>query len=376
MLLQTTTNLIGSDPHQSPKKALVPGASDPLARMAASAASAAFAPGIHTTSEIARAAAAKVASEAAASSKDNVCHSATTSSCKSSGPAISQVGWPLNVSSTEGVVEVNSCWAHRFQFPGKRNDTILCVPQKNGNRNFGGVLHMMWFGSPPSSFDEVVKVMPKYDFTQVSPCKQVWIVTRNPYTRFLSLYLQKVSVNCLHDQSVDKKLCLLEKNRLAFKLGYEASKPPDFPEFVHLVDRWTTKYGNHLCSIDHHMCSQVAGCVFRDAAALRVLKLEEMSTWFPSFAEELGLTENDLSGSKWTSFSGQPCYYTSTGDCADMLKTIEKTDHVVLDHVHATSASSQTAVYTPEAAALVYKFYKKDFEILGYPLWDGRGEVV
>ncbi len=68
----------------------------------------------------------------------------------------------------------------------------MCVPQKNGNRNFGALFHYLNYHRPPRSSMEVDTKMKAYDRTPVSPCDEVWIVARNPYTRLLSLYLQKV----------------------------------------------------------------------------------------------------------------------------------------------------------------------------------------
>ena len=37
------------------------------------------------------------------------------------------------------------CQAHRLRLPS--SSSVLCVPQKNGNRNFGGLVARLWTGS-------------------------------------------------------------------------------------------------------------------------------------------------------------------------------------------------------------------------------------
>ena len=107
------------------------------------------------------------------------------------------------------------CEAHRLRFPKRCGHTVLCVPQKNGNRDFSLLIYAMTYGAIPQqemAMDTKLKHA-GLSMTTVSTRDTVYVVSRNPYTRLLSLYLDKVlrcfgvgantgrkrRVNCDHD---------------------------------------------------------------------------------------------------------------------------------------------------------------------------------
>ena len=75
----------------------------------------------------------------------------------------------------------------------------------------------------------------------------------------------------------------------------------------------------------------------------------------------------------WEKFSGKSCYYSSTGNCDDMLRSIDPDKvEVAMGNFHATGASNRLHEhYDRKTAEIVSRLYADDFEILGYPLWDG-----
>ena len=93
--------------------------------------------------------------------------------------------------------------AHLFHFPTKVYNhqgqrPILCVPQKNGNKQFGGLvsMHAAWNNKkPPVSGEQVDGDMSRFERHGHVLQKQtgnhhqehVYFVARNPYTRILSL---------------------------------------------------------------------------------------------------------------------------------------------------------------------------------------------
>ena len=107
------------------------------------------------------------------------------------------------------------CQAHRLRFPTQCGRSVLCVPQKNGNRDFSLLIYAMTYGKIPQQ--EISKgekgKHPDVWMTTVTATDTVYVVSRNPYTRLLSTYLDKVlrcfgegektgkkgSVNCDHD---------------------------------------------------------------------------------------------------------------------------------------------------------------------------------
>ena len=53
-------------------------------------------------------------------------------------------------------------YGHDFVFPPP-SGVRLCVPQKNGNRNWGTLLHRLWFGTVPETIDQLLTRMSKFD---------------------------------------------------------------------------------------------------------------------------------------------------------------------------------------------------------------------
>ena len=86
------------------------------------------------------------------------------------------------------------CQAHRLRFPTQCGRSVLCVPQKNGNRDFGLLIYAMTYGQIPQQ--EISKrekgKHPDLWMTTVTATDTVYVVSRNPYTRLLSTYLDKV----------------------------------------------------------------------------------------------------------------------------------------------------------------------------------------
>ena len=100
--------------------------------------------------------------------------------------------------------------AHVFSFPTKvRNSEgqrpLLCVPQKNGNKQFGGFVFAAWNNKPAISGEGVDRDMKHWEKHYLAPSSRlgqeshVYFVARNPYTRILSMYLQKVVNACISD---------------------------------------------------------------------------------------------------------------------------------------------------------------------------------
>lgn len=229
---------------------------------------------------------------------------------------------------------------------------------------------MMTQGTVPTSIEDVIDQMYTYSAREVSSCDRVWLVARNPYTRILSLYLQKVAGACV-------------SGGLGCRTDYDdqqlGKNVTSFEDFVAAVAEKASSKPHGACGIDDHLCSQVSGCLFAAAADVAVLKLERQATWFPCLVDTLGVAHEALAGPKWQNVSGQPCFYAPTGDCsAPLLSTVDGAPSVpVVDHVHGTGADAAVSQhYTAKAAAVVTELYREDLEALGYPEWDGSQPFV
>ena len=147
---------------------------------------------------------------------------------------------------------------------------MLCVPQKNGNRDFSLLIYAMTYGAIPQqemAMDTKLKHA-GLSMTTVTAADTVYVISRNPYTRLLSLYLDKVlrcfgvgantgrkrRVNCDHD-------LLSQSGAFPDEIADVERKPknaPSFATFVKLVEEATERYD--LCQVDHHLCLQSQGC--------------------------------------------------------------------------------------------------------------------
>lgn len=214
--------------------------------------------------------------------------------------------------------------AHLFSFHRNVRDAeglhpLLCVPQKNGNKQFGGLVYSAWHNKPAKDGYQVDSDMKHWEIHSLDPTKSashkshVYFVARNPYTRILSMYLQKVVNACI---SGGQKGCNKPK-------GWHGIKPStSFERFVEIIEKRVEKRGS-LCGISHHVCQQVETCLTNTlpAAQVTVIRVEEESCWFPCLVQQIGVKPKVLSKG-WEQFSGQSCYYSATGNCSGELLII------------------------------------------------------
>ena len=169
------------------------------------------------------------------------------------------------------------CQAHRLRLPNS-SSVLLCVPQKNGNRNFGALVARLWTGNVPTN-PQLAKIeMAPFDNTTVTDTNEVLLVARDPRSRLLSFYLHQIypgsarASYCRHSPSCQDH---------ARKIGFDPNEPPRFAQFVELVARRAKQRGGDTCFVEHHLCSQVSGCLFGvRVRSTTVLKLEEMPLWY------------------------------------------------------------------------------------------------
>lgn len=240
----------------------------------------------------------------------------------------------------------------------------LGLPQKNGNRNWGTLLHRLWFGTVPETIDQLLTRMSKFDASlrpeSAIRTKNILVlfIARNPYTRILSQYLNHIAGSCVLG-----------------KLGCEARSSQTFEEYVDEVyHKFRGKYKGNICLIDKHLCWQHSSC--RSLRTGRgppiILRLENQPLWWNCFLRLLEVDPQILEGKEWLSLSSQPCYYTPSDECGKTSSSINK---VYVGPVHGTNATGRVLnYYTKKAARLVTKMYHDDLLLLNYPKWGGPPE--
>ena len=253
-----------------------------------------------------------------------------------------------------------ACEAHRFRL----GTDVLCVPQKNGNKVWSAISHVSRQGRAPSSSEEAKAGSDDCDAFAASD--RVLFIARNPYVRLLSFYNDKV---------VGRR----EEVALSLNVSQAALGNLTFPQFVGALQRHRQATHEPPCAVDHHLCSQLSGCLYAGARSLRVLKLERQRVWFPCLVAALRLNGSALVGPEWRSFAHRDCFYAPDGVCSSesspgilsMRQLLE-----VVGSVHPTNASNTYMDhYTRAAAAFVTSAYRDDLHVLGYPAWSGEGEI-
>ena len=248
--------------------------------------------------------------------------------------------------------------AHLFRFPagGKH----LCVPQKNGNRNFGALLHAAWVGSPPADEKDLLEHMHRYDLPAGKLRNgHIYFVARNPYARLLSEFLNHQVGQCVRGSLGCAATTNLPANRTGFETWVST-----------LYQRWLNS-GRDTCKLGNkHLCSQLSGCAYPPPACVRVLHLEKQRGWFGCLLRQTAVSSALLVGEAWRPFAGTPCYLpNSTGACVDWADAAasETAESVFVGPVHGTAASNQLDVYyTPLSVHHVSVMYARDIAVLGY----------
>jgi len=217
------------------------------------------------------------------------------------------------------------------------------------------------------------------------------VFVRNPYTRLLSSYLDKVV-----------GLGGGEGSRISFN--------GDFAAFVKMVckeklDRLQGKSCKHDCVLrDEHISPQSGRCGLNQGFAYdMILRVEEQPMWYETLIKMLGLTKTvrTFDGTLPSgegghhayrlSHNASNCFYKPPGlECADLFTTEEpkmyqgestsgdstksqKHHHGNKQTGHAILATDHIAeYYTPAIAHAVTALYTDDFFLFDYPTWNGE----
>eukprot|EP00510_Aplanochytrium_minuta_P003328 CAMPEP_0184007556 /NCGR_PEP_ID=MMETSP0954-20121128/1403_1 /TAXON_ID=627963 /ORGANISM="Aplanochytrium sp, Strain PBS07" /LENGTH=261 /DNA_ID=CAMNT_0026286407 /DNA_START=345 /DNA_END=1131 /DNA_ORIENTATION=+ len=192
-----------------------------------------------------------------------------------------------------------------------------------------------------------------------------FMIVKNPYTRFLSGYLDKIELQGL---------------RKYFPPGFD--KGSNFTDFVEGYSKVPLDEMNKHFRPITHQCNIPIGMTYD-----YILDVERLSEWYELFVQHLEIKEEAQHG--WNIqtkyFKGhKECFYTTPGkDCAEMFLQPEQSrqrefsldKEAAPETFHATgSASKLDKYYTPETAIQVSKILKNDIACFGYSFWNGRGK--
>ena len=275
-----------------------------------------------------------------------------------------------------------------FLVPTKR--AILCLVHKGGSTTWKLALlraqkqarryHRLQrspHSRPPSGNTAL-------DFTAAAQNRSVprLMMVRNPYSRILSAYLDKV---------------VLQQTRKlwpsSLKYGTVPSKNRTVPSFRDFVQAVTA----HSEILDRHFQPLSNLCLIDDGTGALshrydfFLKVEQMERWYLPFVRLLGIeptlrTGWNLTTHWWKAREGRDCFYTPLHvSCADFhggAREVARTSKGMSEDAskgaatpasfHATQADGKLGrYYDVELAAAVTQHAAADFKTFGYPVWDG-----
>mmetsp|Transcript_7201 Transcript_7201/g.12132 ORF Transcript_7201/g.12132 Transcript_7201/m.12132 type:complete len:283 (+) Transcript_7201:182-1030(+) len=263
-----------------------------------------------------------------------------------------------------------------FLVPSKR--AILCLSEKVGSTTWKFALlraqpaawryHDLDYSphiKPPSgtSADEFAAAVAK----SAAPR---FMLVRNPYSRFLSAYLDKVRLQ--------NKTALWPRR---FRDGLDHS-------FAALINA-TCAPG--VKDVDRHFLPLSRSCLMSKPGAAPshpydfFLKVEQIERWYLPFVRAIGLestVKHGWNASTYWWHSQRDCFYAPAGvTCAVFHKLDSATAASAAPPAqgtsmpasfHATGADSQlNTYYTPKLAEAVTRCAENDLAIFGYPRWNG-----
>lgn len=256
-----------------------------------------------------------------------------------------------------------------------RTEALACVHQKNGNRFWGGLFYSGVTNKVPANQGDPVRW---FKHSKMDCSVPRFVITRSPYARVLSLFLDKFK-GC-GENCKPHPINLYDTN------GRKLPRSASFEEFMEAVARQAKRRPLCMIFVRKHMCSQLSGCLTCASGVNYQLKLEEQASWYPCLVRRYGLQK--LVSSGWSAYNnnGTDCLLRLPGQtCAESLNPVFSPDPTVTPAAaarvkfsqHSTGSSRQVELhYTPRAAAIVTRLYAKDFKTLGYPIWNGEGPVV
>lgn len=177
---------------------------------------------------------------------------------------------------------------------------------------------------------------------------QGFFITRNPYIRFLSSYLD-----------------IGRTRGLLFNWTFE--------ETIDNLLVGNLPRGN----IPNHITPQSAQCFHNKVSYDYIFRVEEMELWYDSFTTKFNLTEifahgwNDYEMPFYTGLARKAQIFNRVGSevgkqpwKGEYYDTNRKGAHHSDDHLFDH--------YTEAIARKVGEYFKEDFRVFGYPLWDGN----
>ena len=176
------------------------------------------------------------------------------------------------------------------------------------------------------------------------------ILVRNPYTRFLSWYNDKIQKN----KNI-KDIDTIEEAIFRLTSGNLTDEHHTRPQSAH--------------------CGQLNGLTYDS-----VYKIENISVWYPNFIKRFNLNEIVETGWEYCAHRSigynTSCFYSpKSHSCESYTRqdypVIRETGGPGCRYTSHSTCTRKPFNMTPSQAQAITNFYKEDFIRFGYPTWDG-----
>jgi hypothetical protein len=287
------------------------------------------------------------------------------------------------------VVQTLGAFPRAYQLHGAASPSILCIPPKDGTTLWS--LALRGSTEPRSNLASLPCLKGPAAEAAAATAPRI-MLTRDPYSRLLSVYLDKV-----HAPQV-------QGLRPSIELPWDPTRDPNitFASFVTNI----TAANPHLLNM--HIKPQSLLCGLSATFGFEYdyfLPIEEIDEWYVPLVLRLGIEQTVQNPEVWNEVSkswksARSCFYAPDGDCGavdrrvEALKTscssaasgaeapesevegrlrrLEAAASTSLGDqtTHATGAhSKREAYYTPALADLVTEWARADLERFHYPRW-------
>jgi len=248
---------------------------------------------------------------------------------------------------------------------------FICMPPKTGSTQMKALV--IYVNGGPNYFQRMNKnflrvhsnrkFMSDFHFQKLDPQQLVdllplaprVLITRNPYVRFLSGYLD-----------------WCHRNKDLFQ-QYSDDYVVNFEGFISMVETLDFQHFNVIENHHIHSITQISD--FTNTHYSTILPIEEQDLWYDTFIRKMALYPYISQLNSDGHFFYIPNIHNNSTIHENKLQVLHASpwEGVSNKDGHENNAANKLfQYYTPELARRVFDVHREDFEHFSYPLWDGN----
>ena len=229
----------------------------------------------------------------------------------------------------------------------------FCIPTKCGSAMWTSLMIRYVTGKFPEHYPQpwVATDLRNNGFDYhnllTHPPNKTILISRHPFSRFLSGYLDKAAGS-------DKR-----GTKFNFR-GTWLPSPSSFREFVRLFAQHYPNIGNKVAKLHFLPYNSYFSCVNRSSVHF---KLEDLSMWYPQFVRKYNMF-NAVNDPRW---EGGCWWKRENTTCKDSLISVKATNCRITRNKHNKNSCALLSTYLDETSKKVlYQIFKQDFLQFGY----------